>query len=128
MTEKDNRPVNLNLLTISLQIIGLSSILHIISGLIVFLAFPLIVWLFSISLESEESFSYLQNQFEQLLVFKTIIFLLFVGFLYHVLAGVRKLLADAFGIGETLYSGKLISWVVFGLTFLISVAFFILIL
>ena len=65
---------------------------------------------------------------EQLLVFKTIIFLLFVGFLYHVLAGVRKLLADAFGIGETLYSGKLISWVVFGLTFLISVAFFILIL
>ena len=128
MTEKDNRPVNLNLLTISLPIIGLSSILHRISGLIVFLSFPLIVWLFSISLESEESFSYLQNQFEQLLVFKTIIFLLFVGFLYHVLAGVRKLLADAFGIGETLYSGKLISWVVFGLTFLISVAFFILIL
>ena len=128
MTEKDNRPVNLNLLTISLPIIGLSSILHRISGLIVFLSFPLIVWLFSISLESEESFSYLQNQFEQLLVFKTIIFLLFVGFLYHVLAGVRKLLADAFGIGETLYSGKLISWVVFGLTFLISVSFFILIL
>ena len=102
--------------------------MHRISGLIVFLAFPLIVWLFSISLESEESFSYLQNQFEQLLVFKTIIFLLFVDFLYHVLAGVRKLLADAFGIGETLHSGKLISWVVFGLTFLISVAFFILIL
>ena len=41
---------------------------------------------------------------------------------------IRKLLADAFGIGETLNSGKLISWVVFGLTFLISVAFFILIL
>ena len=128
MTEKYNRPVNLNLLTISLPIIGLSSILHRISGLIGVLAFPLLVWLFSISLESEESFSYLQNQFEQLLVFKTIIFLLFVGFLYHVLAGVRKLLADAFGIGETLNSGKLISWVVFGLTFLISVAFFILIL
>ena len=128
MTEKDNRPVNLNLLTISLPIIGLSSILHRISGLIIFLAFPLIVWLFSISLESEESFSYLQNQFQQLVVFKIIIFLLFIGFLYHVLAGIRKLLADTFGIGETLKSGNLISWVVFGLTFLISLAFFILIL
>ena len=128
MTEKDNRPVNLNLLTISLPIIGLSSILHRISGLIIFLAFPLLVWLFSVSLESEESFSYLQNQFQQLLVFKIIIFLLFLGFLYHVLAGTRKLLADAFGIGETLKSGNLISWVVFGLTLLISLAFIILIL
>ena len=43
-------------------------------------------------------------------------------------ADLKKMLADAFGIGETLKSGNLISWVVFGLTFLISLAFFILIL
>ena len=54
--EKDNRPVNLNLLTISLPIIGLSSILHRISGVAVFFSFPLIVWVFSISLKSENSF------------------------------------------------------------------------
>ena len=64
--EKDNRPVNLNLLTISLPIIGLSSILHRISGLAVFFSFPLIVWVFSISLESENSFLMLSNLLQNL--------------------------------------------------------------
>ena len=59
--EKDNRPVNLNLLTINLPIIGLSSILHRISGLAVFICFPLLVWLLGISLESEKRFSDLQR-------------------------------------------------------------------
>ena len=121
MTEKDNRPVNLNLLTINLPIIGVSSILHRISGLAIFICFPLLVWLFHISLESEERFADLQNFFQETFLFKLIISLIFVGFIYHLLAGVKKLLGEVFGLGETLKSGNVLTWIVFGLTFILSV-------
>ena len=121
--EKDNRPVNLNLLTISLPIIGLSSILHRISGLAVFFSFPLIVWFFSISLESENSFLMLSNLLQNSIVFKAITFLILVGFSYHLLAGFKKLISDAFGVGETLESGRVLSWLVFGATFIMAVLF-----
>ena len=121
--EKDNRPVNLNLLTISLPIIGLSSILHRISGVAVFFSFPLIVWVFSISLKSENSFLMLSNLLQNSIAFKAITFLILVGFSYHLLAGIRKLISDAFGVGETLESGRVLSWLVFGATFLMAVLF-----
>ena len=121
--EKDNRPVNLNLLTISLPIIGLSSILHRISGVAVFFSFPLIVWVFSVSLKSENSFLMLSNLLQNSIAFKAIIFLILVGFSYHLLAGIRKLISDAFGVGETLESGRVLSWLVFGATFLMAVLF-----
>ena len=121
--EKDNRPVNLNLLTISLPIIGLSSILHRISGVAVFFSFPLIVWVFSISLKSENSFLMLSNLLQNSIAFKAITFLILVGFSYHLLAGIRKLISDAFGVGETLESGRVLSWLVFGATFIMAVLF-----
>ena len=123
MIEKDNRPVNLNLLTISLPIIGLSSILHRISGLAIFFSFPLVVWLFSVSLKSEESFVVLSNLLQSSFLLKTMTYLIMVGFSYHLLAGFKKLLSDAFGIGETLESGRILSWLVFGATFVMAIYF-----
>lgn len=123
MIEKDNRPVNLNLLTISLPIIGLSSILHRISGLAIFFSFPLVVWLFSVSLKSEESFVVLANLLQSSFLLKTMTYLILVGFSYHLLAGFKKLLSDAFGIGETLESGRILSWLVFGATFVMAIYF-----
>ena len=123
MIENDNRPVNLNLLTISLPIIGLSSILHRISGVAIFFSFPLIVWMLSISLKSEESYSLLSSLFQSSAILKIMIYLFLVGFSYHLLAGFKKLLSDAFGIGETLASGRILSWIVFGATFFMAVLF-----
>ncbi len=123
MIEKDNRPVNLNLLTISLPIIGVSSILHRISGLAIFFSFPLVVWLFSVSLKSEESFVVLANLLQSSFLLKTMTYLILVGFSYHLLAGFKKLLSDAFGIGETLESGRILSWLVFGATFVMAIYF-----
>ena len=123
MIEKDNRPVNLNLLTISLPIIGLSSILHRISGLAIFFSFPLVVWLFSVSLKSEESFVVLANLLQSSFLMKVMTYLILVGFSYHLFAGLKKLLSDAFGIGETLESGRILSWLVFGVTFVMAIYF-----
>ena len=123
MIEKDNRPVNLNLLTISLPVIGMSSILHRISGLAVFFSFPLVVWLFSISLKSEESFMFLSSLYQESILLKLIVYLVLLGFTYHLLAGFKKLMSDAFGVGETLESGRALSWLVFGITFIFAVLF-----
>ena len=123
MIENDNRPVNLNLLTISLPIIGVTSILHRISGVAIFFSFPLVVWMLSISLKSEESYSLLSSLFQSSTILKIMIYLFLVGFSYHLLAGLKKLLSDAFGIGETLESGRILSWVVFGATFLLAILF-----
>ena len=123
MIEKDNRPVNLNLLTISLPVIGMSSILHRISGLAVFFSFPMVVWLFSISLKSEESFMFLSSLYQESVLLKLIGYLVLLGFTYHLLAGFKKLISDAFGVGETLESGRLLSWLVFGITFIFEVLF-----
>jgi|TARA_B100002052_G_scaffold267129_1_gene264824 succinate dehydrogenase / fumarate reductase cytochrome b subunit len=121
--EKDNRPVNLNLLTISLPVIGMSSILHRISGLAVFFSFPMVVWLFSISLKSEESFMFLSSLYQESVLLKLIGYLVLLGFTYHLLAGFKKLMSDAFGVGETLESGRVLSWLVFGITFIFAVLF-----
>ncbi|MEL0227720.1 MAG: succinate dehydrogenase, cytochrome b556 subunit [Gammaproteobacteria bacterium] len=123
MIEKDNRPVNLNLLTISLPVIGMSSILHRISGLAVFFSFPLVVWLFSISLKSEESFMFLSSLYQESILLKLIGYLVLLAFTYHLLAGFKKLMSDAFGVGETLESGRVLSWLVFGITFIFAVLF-----
>ena len=123
MIEKDNRPVNLNLLTISLPVIGMSSILHRISGLAVFFSFPIVVWLFSISLKSEESFVFLSSLYQESILLKLIGYLVLLGFTYHLLAGFKKLMSDAFGLGETLESGRVLSWLVFGITFIFAVLF-----
>ena len=123
MIEKDNRPVNLHLLTISLPVIGMSSILHRISGLAVFFSFPMVVWLFSISLKSEESFMFLSSLYQESVLLKLIGYLVLLGFTYHLLAGFKKLMSDAFGVGETLESGRVLSWLVFVITFIFAVLF-----
>jgi succinate dehydrogenase / fumarate reductase cytochrome b subunit len=123
--EKDNRPVNLNLLTISLPVIGLASILHRISGFALFICFPLVVWLLHLSLQSTESFSVLKGYMENNVLLKLMAVFIAVGFIYHILAGLKKILGEVFGFGETLKSGQALSWIVFALSFILSLWFLI---
>jgi succinate dehydrogenase / fumarate reductase cytochrome b subunit len=123
--EKDNRPVNLNLLTISLPIIGVASILHRISGFAIFICFPLVVWLLHLSLKSAESFTLLKGYIENNILLKLMAVLIVAGFIYHILAGLKKILGEIFGFGETLKSGQALSWIVFALTFMNSLWFLI---
>ena len=125
MIEKDNRPVNLNLLTISLPVIGLASILHRISGFALFICFPLVVWLLHISLNSTESFDQLNGYLENNTLLKIMIVLIATGFIYHVFAGLKKILGEIFGFGQTLKSGQVLSWLIFALSFTCSFWFLV---
>ncbi len=81
---------------------GWVSILHRVSGLVMFLLLPLIVWLFDKSLTSELSFIEFQNAFRNgLWIFPGwIIKLVMIGivwaFLHHFIAGIRHVWMDMF--------------------------------
>ena len=125
MKEKDNRPVYLNLLAIDLPIIGISSILHRVSGFALFLIFIIAVWMLDRSLSSEEEFLNLLEDLNSLVLLKVIFYLFLVGIVYNSLIGVKKIISDFFGIGEDLRSGSFISWIYNVISLLVSILLFI---
>lgn len=106
---KSNRPVNLNLGTFKFPVTSISSILHRITGVLLFISIPFCLWALQSSL-NEQGFA----QLKQLLTatFPRLILWLILSMLaYHIIAGIRHLLMDA-GIGESLQAGRLGSYLV----------------
>lgn len=100
---KDKRPVNLDIGTIHLPLTAYVSILHRISGVILFAGIALGLWLLDVSLSSEEGFNTVRNAADSLF-FKLVLWGVLSAFIYHLAAGVRHLLMDL-GIGESLEGG-----------------------
>jgi len=99
------RPKNLNLFTIRFPIPAIISILHRISGIILFLVVPFMLWGLSLSLSSPQDFDdlhlFLSSPFMKLLIWSCL-----SAFIYHFIAGIRHLLMDVH-VGEELKSGRL---------------------
>jgi succinate dehydrogenase / fumarate reductase cytochrome b subunit len=72
---------------------GIVSILHRISGALMFLALPFVLYLLERSLTSESTYEYLRGFAAQPLV-KLIILALAWAYLHHFLAGIRHLFMD----------------------------------
>ena len=87
------RPKNLDLTTIQLPLAGKVSILHRVSGAGMFICFPLLLWLFSASLSSPESFATFKSVAGMLPV-KVVLAGLLWAFIHHFCAGIRFLLLD----------------------------------
>jgi succinate dehydrogenase / fumarate reductase cytochrome b subunit len=98
------RPVNLNLLTIRFPIPAIISILHRVSGVVLFLLIPIALWALSYSLASEDNFQHMHDSLASTLG-KLIIWVCLMPFLYHFVAGIRHLLMDI-NIGVELQSGR----------------------
>jgi len=111
---KSKRPVNLNLLKIRFPAPAIVSILHRASGVIVFLLLPLLLWLLSRSLASQESFDSLHDSLSQPAL-KFFIWVLFSALFGHLVAGIRHLFMDA-GIGESLRGGRFTAYMVFAIS------------
>lgn len=99
------RPVNLDLRTIKLPVTAYTSILHRISGVILFVGIAVLLYGLDKSLASEEGFAAVKECLTSPLA-KFVIWGLLSALLYHLVAGVRHLIMDM-GIGETLEGGKL---------------------
>lgn len=108
---QDNRPVNLDLTTIRLPITAISSILHRISGIFIFVGVAVLLWGLQQSLASEESFNQLKECMSSVFV-KLVLWAILSGVIFHFVAGIKHLIMDL-GIGETLEGGKNLSVAVF---------------
>lgn len=90
---RDNRPVFLNLFQIRLPFPGLASISHRVSGVLLFLVLPLVLWLLMKAKESPEAF----NQVVAIINsphFLLVVLVVSWAFWHHLLAGIRFLFLD----------------------------------
>lgn len=108
---KTQRPKNLNLFTIRFPMPAIVSILHRISGFILALVIPFILWGLYLSLNSQESFDTVHQFFVTPWV-KFFLWCFLSAFLFHFVAGIRHLLMDAH-VGDELKSGRLGSIITF---------------
>ncbi|UOO82840.1 succinate dehydrogenase, cytochrome b556 subunit [Uruburuella testudinis] len=88
------RPVFLEIPNIRLPIPGIVSILHRISGVILFVSLPLLLCFLAGTLSSESAFATYQSVVSHPLVKLALIGLLW-AYLHHSIAGIRFLLLDA---------------------------------
>lgn len=100
---KQNRPVNLDIGTIKLPITSYVSILHRVSGVILFAAVALFLLALDASLASVESFAALKSTLASP-VWQFVIWASLSALGYHLVLGLRHLVMD-FGVGETLEGG-----------------------
>jgi len=118
----DYRPVNINLLKIRLPISAFTSITHRLSGMyIFFITFPLSVYLFKISINSNSDFINLIESLENNLYLSTFVAFSYLVLWYHILTGVRHLIMDMH-IGESLKASRLSSLLVLLIWFISVIA------
>jgi len=93
MNNNKQRPVFLNLIKIRLPVTGVVSILHRITGILMALSIPLLIYLFDLSLRSPQGFAEAQ-QLLQTPLLKLILTGGAWALGHHLIAGVRFLLID----------------------------------
>lgn len=113
------KPVNLDLMTIRFPITAIVSILHRISGVILFLVIPGLLMLLSVSLRSQYDFNNLVIKLQAPGV-KFVTFLILAALIYHFIAGIRHLIMDL-GFGEEKRSGKVGARIVLAISIVIMV-------
>jgi succinate dehydrogenase / fumarate reductase cytochrome b subunit len=89
----NRRPKFLALHQIKLPLPGVVSILHRISGALLFIALPLLLWMLQCSLRSIETYTRLTDALQQPLG-KLVLIALLWAFLHHFCAGIRYLAID----------------------------------
>jgi succinate dehydrogenase / fumarate reductase cytochrome b subunit len=104
------RPKYLNLIQIRLPLPALVSILHRVSGAVLFLLLPLLLVLFEMSLESPQTFARFKVVFAHWTI-KLVLTGLAWAYLHHLCAGVRHLFLDL-DYGTELAAARTSSWAV----------------
>ncbi len=112
------RPINEGLFTFKFPITAIVSILHRLSGLLLFISIPFLLWIFQQSLESFATFEETKDLLRNNSV-RFILWLFMAGFTYHFIAGIRHLFMDC-GKGETLEGGRKSAKIVFILTAILT--------
>ncbi len=113
------RPKHLALHKIKLPLPGFISILHRVSGLLLFISLPLILWMFYASLRSVASYTQLIDILQHPLS-KLLLLGLLWAFSHHFCAGIRYLVIDLH-IASSLAKARSSSWWVLGVSLLFTI-------
>ena len=114
------RPKNLDLNTIKLPIMGLASILHRISAVIIWVAMIFFLPVLYISLESAEGFNQTKTVLTESFFAQFFLWGFLTAFGYYITGGLKHIIQE-FGYFETLEGGARISKVAIGLGICLSV-------
>ncbi|MCF6434128.1 succinate dehydrogenase, cytochrome b556 subunit [Pseudoalteromonas sp. JBTF-M23] len=101
---KKQRPVNLDLTTISMPATAKASILHRVTGVALFFALTFVIWAWSESLSSPEGFEFVKGLFSGFIA-KFIAWGTVSVLAYHLIGGIRHMIQDM-GHWEELESGN----------------------
>lgn len=115
------RPKYLDLFRIRLPVPGFVSILHRISGALLFLLIPLLLWSWELSLLTPETFAAFKSLLGHPLV-KLVATGIAWAYLHHLCAGIRHLALDLH-YGTTLEAARTTSWAVLGVSLVLTLAF-----
>ena len=116
-----------DLRTYRLPAAGIVSILHRVSGALMFLLMPFIIWMFDTSISSEISFSKFKAAFNvgmlglPGLIWKLVALALIWAYLHHSIAGLRHLWSDTHHSAVTKEFGKMSAVVTLGLSVFLTV-------
>lgn len=124
--ENKSRPVFLDLLQISFPVTAILSILHRISGVILFISLPLFLYLFERSLHGAGSFQQLLGVWENPLL-RLITIIACWTLVHHLISGIRILLLDI-GVGivkkDAQHGAMLVAGLSIMMLFLIALVLF----
>ena len=103
-----SRPVHLDLTKMKFPPMAIISIMHRISGVLLFLLLPFVLYLLHTSLQSQDSFTQLQL-FVALPFIKFLMWMLICAVCFHFLAGIRHMLMDC-GLAESLQTARVTAY------------------
>jgi succinate dehydrogenase / fumarate reductase cytochrome b subunit len=119
MDKNKKRPKYLNLLKIKMPVAAVVSIGHRISGFLLVIAIPFIIYAFQQSISSADDYQSVLTALDHPLA-KGILVLLIWSFLHHFFAGIRFLLIDI-DVGVSRLMSRASAWLVHGLAVICTI-------
>jgi len=116
---RKERPTNLDLTTVKMPVTATASILHRVSGIIVFIALAIFLTLLNCSLSSAENFQRVQGYFD-LFIVEFVFWGALTGLAYHAVFGIRHMIQDM-GHWEEMESSSLSAKIGFIITAALSI-------
>jgi len=114
INHNEHRPKFLNLFKIRMPVTATVSILHRLSGFILFLLLPMIIYGLGLSLKNTGSFQAILDLLNTP-IFQMLLSIVSATIFYHLVAGIRFLLLDL-NIGQDLKIARASAWIVILMT------------
>ena len=110
MITKQKRPKFLNLMQIHLPVTGVNSFAHRVSGFLLFLSLPALIYMFNLSLRDAASLEALLHHLQTPAV-RFVFTILAWAIGHHLLAGIRFLLAEL-DVATSLPASRRLAWII----------------